>query len=121
MTDKLFQEYFIDPLIFSNYNFSKKHSYSGFNEESRTAWVNCPHMATKTGLKEVYSNGGQICIFEGYITCQTCFDKIPTDGLVDLNYEGTSMCDTLFQEMIINPLYSINFDSLTLAGNFVFS
>jgi thiol-disulfide isomerase/thioredoxin len=121
MTDKLFQEYFIDPLIFSNHNFSKNYSYSGINGESRTAWVSCPHMANKAGLKEVYSNGGQICIFESYLTCQSCFDKIPTDGLVDLNYDGTSMSDALFQEMIINPLYSINFDSLTSAGTFGFS
>jgi len=118
MTDKLFHENFINPLIFSNHNFSKNSGYSGINEESQTSWVSCPHVATKIGLKEVYSNGGQICIFESYITCHSCFDKIPTDGLVDFNYEGTSMSDALFQETIINPLYLINFDSLKAAGKF---
>jgi hypothetical protein len=115
MTDKLFQETLVDPLIDSHYNFSKNIGCSGINKESQTAWISCPHMVTETGLKEVYSNGGQICIFESYLTCQSCFDKIPTDSLVDLNCEGTSMSDALFQEMIIDPLYLINYASLEAA------
>ena len=115
MTDKLFQENLVDPLIYCNYKFSKNIDRSGINEKHQTAWISCPHMVTETGLKEVYSNGGQICIFESHLTCQSCFDKIPADSLVDLNCEGASISDTLFQEMIIDPLYLINYASLEAA------
>ena len=112
MTDKLFQQNFIDPLILSNYNFSKAIGHIGVNEESPKTWISCPHLATEHGLQKVYSNGGQICIFEKYLTCQHCFDNIATDSLVDLLYKGTSMTDTNFQEKIIDPLYSVNYCSL---------
>ena len=41
MTDKLFQQNFIDPLIHSNYNFSKSIGSIGVNEESPETWVSC--------------------------------------------------------------------------------
>ena len=120
MTDKLFQENIIEPLIHVNYSFSKSIGYIGDNEKSPTTWVCCPHLATETGLEKFYSNGGQICIFESYFTCQHCFDKIPTDSLVDLLYEGTSMPDSVFQKRIIDPLYPINYASLQAVGHFGF-
>ena len=112
MTDTLFQQNFIDPLIRSNYNFCKSIGQIGVNEESPKTWISCHHLATERGLQEVYSNGGQLCIFENYFTCQQCFDKIATDSLVDLLNKGTSMTDSVFQEKIIDPLYSINYSSL---------
>jgi hypothetical protein len=118
MTDKLFQHNFIDPLIHSNYNFSKSIGYIGVNEESPKTWISCSHLATEHGLKKVYSTGGQICIFENYFTCQHCFDNIATDSLVDLLYNGTSMTDTIFQEKIIDPLCSINYCSLESLSHF---
>jgi hypothetical protein len=57
-------------------------------------------------------------IFEGFFTCQDCFEKIPTDNLVDLLYEGESMTDTLFQNRIIDSLYAINYESLDAVGHF---
>lgn len=112
MTDKLFQQNFIDPLIHGNYSFSKSIGHIGGNQESSMTWISCHHLATERGLQKVYSNGGQICIFENYFTCQECFDNIATDSLVDLLYNGTSMTDTIFQEKIIDPLYSINYSNL---------
>ena len=112
MTDKLFQQNFIDPLIHGNYNLSKSIGHIGVNEESPKTWISCHHLATERGLQKVYSNGGQICIFENYFTCQHCFDNIATDSLVDLLYNGTSMTDTIIQEKIIDPLYSINYSNL---------
>lgn len=118
MADKLFKQNFIDPLIHSNYNFSKSIGYIGVNEESPKTWISCHHLATEHGLKKVYSTGGQICIFENYFTCQHCFDNIATDSLVDLLYNGTSMTDTIFQEKIIDPLCSINYCSLESLSHF---
>ncbi len=118
MTDKLFQQNFIDPLIHSNYNFSKSIGSIGVNEESPETWISCDHLASEHGLKEVYSTGGQICIFENYFTCQHCFDNIATDSLVDLLYNGNSMTDAIFQKNIIDSLYSINYCSLESLSRF---
>ena len=112
MTDQLFQQNFIEPLIHSNYNFSKSIGQIGVNEEYPETWISCHHLATEHGLQKVYSNGGQICIFENYFTCQQCFNNIATDSLVDLLYNGTPMTDAIFQEKIIDPLYSINYSNL---------
>jgi hypothetical protein len=68
----------------------------------------------------VYSRGGQLFIFESYVTCHECFDKIPTDSLIDVLYEGESMTDERFQKKIIDALYAINYDSLEAIGHFDF-
>ena len=120
VTDIAFQETIINPLIDSNYNFTKDLGYISANEETPKTWVTCSHLSTPAGLQNVYSNGGQLFIFESYLTCQDCFDKIPTYSLVDVLYEGESMTDKHFQEQIINPLFSINYESLKALGHFEF-
>ena len=57
-------------------------------------------------------------MLEGFFTCQECFQKIPTDSLVDLLYEGESMTDDFFQNRIIDSLYAINYESLDAIGHF---
>lgn len=118
MTDSLFQENFIGPLIDSNYNFTKILGYRGDYDPSPKTWISCAHTATKDCLKKAYANGGHIFIFESFFTCQDCFEKIPTDSLVDLIYEGESMTDALFQKRVINSLYKINHESLEAVGHF---
>ena len=118
MTDKLFQDYFISPLIESNYNFTEPIGHIGDNPATLKTWTSCSHLATKVGLQKAYASSGKIFIFEGYIICQNCFDKIPTASLIDLIYEGETMSDTHFQERIINALYAINYDCLEAIGHF---
>jgi len=118
MTDRLFQENFIDPLLDSNYNFTRQAGFIAENEDTPRTWVTCSHFSDQSGLLDVYASGGQIFIFEGYFTCQDCFDKIPTYSLVDVLYEGNSMTDESFQEQIIDPLYTINYESLKALGHF---
>ncbi len=120
MTDKHFQNNFINPLKDSNYHFTKMVGYISENEDRPKTWVTCSHISTSDGLKEVYSTGGQLFIFESYITCHECFDKIPTESLVDVLYEGESMTDECFQSNIIDSLYTINYDSLEAIGHFDF-
>lgn len=121
MTDSAFQETLINPLIDSNYNFTKNLGYISASEQTPKTWVTCSHLSTRAGLQSVYSKGGQLFIFESYFTCQDCFDKIPTYSLVDVLYEGESMTDKRFQEQIINPLFSINYESLKALGHFEFN
>ena len=120
MTDKHFQENFINPLKNSNYNFTKMAGYIGDKEDRPKTWMSCSHLSTRDGLKAVYSKGGQLFIFESYVTCDECFDKIPTESLVDVLYEGESMTDERFQSNIVDSLYSINYDSLKAIGHFDF-
>jgi hypothetical protein len=128
VTDGLFQETIVNPMIDSNYSFTKEAGYISEFEETPKTWVACSHLSTQTGLNDVYSQGGQIFIFESYFTCQDCFDKIPTYSLVDVLYEGESMTDVLyegesmtdeyFQKQVIDPLFSINYKSLKALGHF---
>ena len=118
MTDKIFQENFIGPLIDSNFNFTRLFEKQEDCENPPKTWITCSHTATRTSLKKAYAGGGQLFIFEGFFTCQDCFEKIPTDSLVDLLYEGESMTDAFFQNRIIDSLYAINYESLHAVGHF---
>ena len=118
MTDDLFQEDFINPLIDSNFNFTRLLEQQQDGNNPPKTWITCSHTATKRSLKKAYGAGGQLFIFEGFFTCQACFEKIPTDSLVDLLYEGESMTDAFFQKSIINALYDINHESLDAVGHF---
>jgi hypothetical protein len=118
MTDSQFQDNFISPLIDSNYNFTKLLGERSDDLAAQKTWITCSHTITQDRLKKLYAAGGQIFIFESFFTCQDCFEKIPTDSLVDLLYAGASMTDALFQENIIDPLYTINYESLAAVGHF---
>jgi len=118
MTDISFQQNFISPLIDSNFNFTKLFEQEKNYENPPKTWITCSHTATRNSLKKAYATGGQLFIFEGFFTCQDCFEKIPTDSLVDLLYEGESMTDAFFQNKIINSLYTINYESLDAVGHF---
>jgi hypothetical protein len=118
MTDKSFQEDFINPLIDSNYNFIKLSEGRSCFDAAPKTWITCAHTATHESLKKSYAAGGQLFIFEGFFTCQDCFEKIPTASIVDLLYEGESMTDAFFQTQIIDSLYDINYESLNAVGHF---
>jgi len=118
MTDKIFQDNFIAPLIHSNFNFTKLFEQEKDCENPPKTWITCSHTATRSSLKKAYAAGGQLFIFEGFFTCQDCFEKIPTDNLVDLLYQGESMTDAFFQNRIIDSLYTINYESLDAVGHF---
>jgi hypothetical protein len=118
MTDRQFQDNFISPLIDSNYNFTKLLGERPDDLTPPKTWITCSHTITQERLKKLYAGGGQIFIFESFFTCQDCFEKIPTDSLVDLLYAGASMTDAFFQKNIIDPLYTINYESLAAVGHF---
>ena len=118
MTDRQFQENFISPLMDSNYNFTKLLGDTAGYLMSPNTWITCSHTVTQDSLKKLYAAGGQIFIFESFFTCQECFEKIPTESLVDLLYAGESMTDAFFQKNIIDPLYAINYESLDAVGHF---
>ncbi len=118
MTDRMFQENFISPLIDSNYNFTRLLGDRAEYDASPKTWITCSHTNTKDNLRKLYAGGGQILIFESFFTCHDCFEKIPTDSLVDLLQAGESMTDAFFQKNIIDPLYTINYESLDAFGHF---
>lgn len=119
MTDKLFQDNFISPLIDSNFNFTRMFEDGANDDAPPKTWITCAHTATQDALKKAYATGGQLFAFEGFFTCQDCFEKIPTDSIVDLLYEGESMTDDYFQNRIIDSLYAINYESLDAVGQYL--
>jgi hypothetical protein len=120
MTDRLFQQNFIGPLMDSNFNFMRLSEYGANFDPTVKTWITCAHTSQKHSLKKAYAGGGQLFIFEGFFTCQDCFEKIPTDSLVDLLHKGESMSDDLFQSRIIDSLYDVNYESLDAVGHFDF-
>ena len=112
MTDRLFQENFVNSLIESNSDFTNKFNYIEEDRNSRKTWICCRHLSTAAKLNDVYSKCGQIYIFEGHIICQDCFNMIPDNSLIDIYYTGEAMTNVLFQEAIVNSLYSINYETL---------
>ena len=118
MTDKIFHDNFIRPLLESNIDFNNTIGHSTNYDLTPKNWVSCPHTATRGNLAKAYASGDHIFIFESFFTCQDCFEKIPTDSLVDLLYEGESMNDAHFQKQVIESLYAINHESLAAVGHF---
>lgn len=118
MTDNIFQENLIGPLLDSNFNFTRMFEDGTNHNAAPKTWITCAHTATQDALKKAYVTGGQFFAFEGFFTCQDCFEKIPTDSLVDLLYEGESMTDDYFQNRIIDSLYAINYESLDAGGQY---
>jgi hypothetical protein len=112
MTDRLFQENFVHPLIDSNSNFTNKFMYLEEDQDSRKTWICCAHLSTKAKLNEIYSNCGQIYIFENHIICQDCYNMIPANSLIDILYTGEAMTNVLFQEIIVNSFYLMNHEML---------
>ncbi len=118
MTDRMFQKDFVSPLIDSNFSFNQLIEAPKDPENPPKNWITCPHTVSRRSLRKAYGSGGQLFIFEGFFTCQDCFEKIPTDSLVDLLYEGETMTDAFFQNNIVNSLYDINYESLDAIGHF---
>ena len=118
MTDWQFQRKFIEPLFSSNTKFTSSYKYQENNADSQKTWITCSHLASGDGLRKIYRNGGQLCIFESYFTCQDCFNMIPTESLVDILYKGEAMTNSNIQERVIDYLYQINLDSLSALGRF---
>ncbi len=118
MTDKIFQQDFVGPLIDSNFSFNQIIEVQEDPGKPPKNWITCPHTASRGSLRKAYASGGQLFIFEGFFTCQDCFEKIPSDSLVDLLYEGETMTDAFFQQQVVNALYDINFESLDAVGHF---
>jgi hypothetical protein len=113
MTDRLLQENFVNSLIDSNSNFTNKYNYIEEDQNSRKTWICCHHLSSVAKLNDVYSNCGQIYIFENQVICQNCFNTIPDNSLIDILYTGEAMTNMIFQETIVNSLYSINYEILT--------
>ena len=111
MTDKIFQQDFINPLINSNFTFNQIIEAQKDPGNPPKNWITCPHTASRESLRKAYAFGGQLFIFEGFFTCQDCFEKIPSDSLVDLLYAGETMTDAFFQQQVVNALYDINYES----------
>jgi len=119
MTDRRFQEDFIDPLFQINRDvFRARRNYAG-QETTRWTWITCSHVSKGGQLERLYTRCNPIFFHEGFVTCNDCNEIVPSASLylqTLLNCEA--MTDSQLQQRVINQLYPINREVLESVGHY---
>jgi hypothetical protein len=119
MTDKRFQEDFIDPLVQINRQIFKARRNLTGTEMSRWTWVGCSHVVKAEQLEGLYTSCNPIFFHEGVVTCNECKDIIPSASLyLQTLMECEAMTDDQLHEGVINLLYPINREVLEAVGHY---
>jgi len=119
MTDRRFQEDFIDPLFQINREvFRTRRNYTG-EETTQWTWIGCPHVSKAEQLEGLYTTCKPIFFHEGFVTCNECRDVVPTASLyLQTLLECEAMTDDQLQDRVIDRLYPINREVLEAVGHF---
>jgi hypothetical protein len=119
MTDKRFQEGFIDPLVQINREvFKTRRNFAG-SESRRWTWIACSHVSKVERLEELYTSCNPIFFHEGFVTCNDCADVIPSASrYMQTLLECEALADDQLQERVIDRLYPINREILEAVGHF---
>jgi len=119
MTDKGFQEDFIDPLFQINREVFKTKRNFTCEETTRWTWTSCPHVCKEGRLEGLYTRCNPIFFHQGFVTCGECRDVLPSASLYLLTLlDCEAMTDAQLQERIIDQLYLINREVLEAVGHF---
>jgi hypothetical protein len=119
MTDRRFQEDFIDPLFQINREiFRTRRNYTA-EETSRWTWIICPDICKEGQLEGLYGRCNPIFFHEGFVTCNECFGIVPSASLyLQTLMDCEAMTDDQLQERVIDHLYPINRKILEAVGHF---
>jgi len=119
MTDKRFQEDFIDPLFQINREvFRTRRNYTG-EETTQWTWISCSHASKADQLEELYTSCNPVFFHEGFVTCNECKDVIPSASLyLQMLMECEAITDDQLQERVIDRLYPINREILEAVGHY---
>jgi hypothetical protein len=119
MTDKRFQEEFIDPLFLINKEVFRTRRDAYGQESTRWTWVSCPHVAGEGRLEELYTRCGPIFFYEGFVSCAECNGVLPSASLyLQTLLDCEAMTDDQLQDRVIAPLYPINRGALEAVGHY---
>ena len=117
MTDKGFQEGFIDSLFQINREvFRTIRNYTG-EESTQWTWISCPHVCKEGRLEGLYTKCNPIFFHEGFVTCNECRHVIPSASLyLQTLLDCEAMTDAQLQERVIDQLFPINREVLEADG-----
>jgi hypothetical protein len=120
MTDKRFQEDFIDPLFQINRKvFRTKRKLTG-EDTTQWTWIGCPHVSKEGQLESLYTSCSPVFFYEGFVTCNDCSEVVPTASLyLQTLLECEAMTDDQLQERVIDQLYPINTKVLEAVGHYI--
>ena len=109
MTDRRFQEDFIDPLFQINRKvFRTKRKLTG-EDTTQWTWIGCPHVSKEGQLESLYTGCDPVFFYEGFVTCNDCIEVVPTASLyLQTLLECEAMTDDQLQDRVIDQLYPIN-------------
>jgi hypothetical protein len=119
MTDRKFQEDFIDPLFQINRKvFRAKRNLTG-DETPQWAWTCCPHVSKEGQLESLYTGCKPVFFYEGFVACNDCIEAVPTVSLyLQTLLECEAMTDNQLQDKVIDQLYPINRQALESVGHY---
>jgi len=119
MTDRRFQEDFIDPLFQINREvFRTRRNYPG-EETTRWTWISCPEVSKEGQLEELYKRCNPIFFQEGFVTCNDCLGIVPSASLyLQALMDCEAMTDAQLQERVIDQLFPVNRKVLEALGHY---
>ncbi len=119
MTDKQFQDEFIDPLMLINKEVFRTRRNCYGQETTQWTWIACPHVSKEGRLEELYARCSPIFLYEGFVSCTECNDVLPSSSLyLQTLLDCEAMTDEQLQDKIIDPLYPINRGVLEAVGHY---
>ena len=119
MTDRGFQNGFIEPLYKINREFLRTRKSVVRTESTRRAWLGCAHVADEAELVRIYSNCIPIFLHEGSVACYDCFDPVPSSSIFQPASDGCeTMTDGQLQNRVIDRLYPVNRLLLEAVGHY---
>jgi len=119
MTDRRFQQDFIDPLFQINREvFRTRRNYTG-QETTQWTWISCSHVSKGGQLESLYTRCNPIFFHGGFVTCNDCSEVVPSASLyLQTLLDCEAMTDSQLQERVIDQLYPINREVLESVGHF---
>lgn len=119
LTDRGFQQDFVQPLFQVNKEaFRTRNNLSG-NETTCWTWIGCPHVSRPDDLQQMYANCKPIFFQEGFITCNDCLNVFPSASMyLQILLGCEAMTDTELQERVFKQLYPINRSIVTAVRSY---